>query len=178
MKLLLLSIVVGCALLVAVAKNTHGAPQSGIGLYGGVVGHAFYQPLLGGDARDFSSAGAALAGDAQFVWNDEWSVNPAFQVSLERITGGNIAGDLFAYSALLQVRRWRGDVYAAAHVAIYKEVIRAQVRTFGTGDGGFGVAAGWEAVGQPLINVQYDWERALTGERIQALRVQFGYRCH
>ena len=65
------------------------------------MGHAFYQPLSGGGARDFSSAGAALSGDAQFVWNDRWSVNPTIQFSLEHITGGNIEGDLLAYSAYI-----------------------------------------------------------------------------
>jgi len=168
-------IAVGCAHLLT-ASAVWGLPHNGIGLYTGPVGHSFVQRLVGGGIREFDSAGWGVAGDAQFVWNDQWSINPTMMFSLEKITEGNIEGDLVAYASALQVRRWWEDTYLGVHFGIYKEVIRAPTRTFGTGDGGIGFATGWEGDGGLLLNFQYDWERVLTGERIQAIRLQIGYR--
>ena len=153
-----------------------GLPRNGIGVQAGVVGHSFVQPLVGGGERDFTSAGPSLAADAQFVWSDRWSINPAVLFSPEKITGGNIEGELVSYAALLQLRHWRENGYLGVHIGIFKQVIRTPRRTFDTGDGGFGFAAGWEGERGLLLGVQYDWERAITGERIQALRAQIGYR--
>jgi hypothetical protein len=169
-----LAVLACCALLPA--GLARGGPQNGIGVYGGAVGHAFVQPLVGGGERDFTSAGPSLAADAQFVWTERWSINPAVLVSPERITGGNIEGELVSYASILQLRHWLGNGYLGAQIGIYKQVIRTPRRTFDTGDAGFGFAAGWEGERGLLFNVQYDWERALTGERIQALRAQLGYR--
>ena len=157
--------------------SVYGGPQNGIGLYGGAVWHSFFLPGTPRDF-DFTSAGVSVAADAQFVWNEHLSINPALLFSLEDIREGNREGEVASYSSTLQVRFWRGNGYIGGHIGIYRETIRTARQTLQTGDAGFGAAAGWERDDGLIFNLQYDWERAVTSETIQALRAHIGFRWH
>jgi hypothetical protein len=160
-----------------------GGPEAGLGLAGGPVYHRYRLPQDVGADLVFTSAGLSLSGDAQFVFDDRWSVNPALQFSYEPTTNmfegsGNTEGRVFAYAALFQVRCWLGNAYAALHLGVYQEVFRSRSgQVFERGHEGGGGAVGWEQPGGLTLALLGDVESPLPGaDRIFALRLNVGYR--
>ena len=156
-------------------ESAGAAPKNGIGLGAGLSWHSFLLPATPADV-DFTSAGLGITLDAQFVWNDSWSINPALLFSVEQSLDGPVERDVFAYGTILQARYWVGNAYLGGHFGIFKEAIRSRAQTLSTGDGGVGLAAGYEPGNGLIFNLQLDWERLLTGETILAARFIFGYR--
>jgi hypothetical protein len=172
-------------LLLSLAPRARAEPKSGLGLAAGPVHHRYRLLEDVGEDLVFSSTGLSLSGDAQFVFNDSWSVNPALQFSLEKTTNifnsvENTEGRVFAYSALFQLRHWLGNAYLALHLGVYQEVFRSRSgQVFERAHEGGGGAVGWESPGGLALALLGDVESPLPhADRIYALRFNIGYRWH
>lgn len=165
----------GLCLLLPTWSGAWAAPRNGIGLAIGPAAHSFFLPARPADI-EFDSAGIGLTADAQFVWTENWSINPAVVGSLEKSTNGPVDRDVESIAAILQVRYWSGDFYLGAHVGIYKSTIRSEIQTLFTEEGGIGMAAGYETGSGLIFNFQLDNEQVLSGNNILAARLLAGYR--
>lgn len=152
-------------------------PKNGIGLGAGISWHSFFLQATPNNI-DFSSAGIGFSADAQFVWNDHWSINPALLFAVENSLDGPIDRKVFHYSSILQVRYWLGAAFIGGHIGIFKEAITSDRQRFEIEEGGVGFAAGWEPGDGLIYLIQYDFERPLTSQDVRAFRAQIGFRWH
>ena len=156
-------------------QGARAAPRNGIGLGVDLTWHSFLLPYAPTDV-EFTSAGLGLTVDAQFVWTDSWSINPALLLSIEKTLYGPEDWDVLSYGTLLQVRYWVGNAFLAGHSGILIEVLRSEVQTLSTRGGVVGVAAGYEPGNGLIFNLQLDWERFEREGTILGARFLFGFR--
>lgn len=158
------------ATLVACSCAASAAPMNGFGAYVGVVG-----------AREAgqTSKGFSVGGDAQFVINDAWSLNPYLQVSAERVSKSVSASDSLAG---IHVRRWIGNWFVGGQAFFHARVLirdgSSENSTYGPG---LGAVGGYEAANGWGTALQFD---ALEGQFLSsvnqrnAVRLHMTYRWH
>jgi hypothetical protein len=118
-------------------------PQGGFGLAGGLALHAGRVPAIGGPGQSYSSGGASLAGDAQFVINERWSLNPYLLLSLER-SDAPLSATISNGAAGLELRRWRGGHYLGLRTGAYVELIASSTNVSTAYGPGLGMSLGGE----------------------------------
>ena len=127
-----------------------------------------------------TSSGVSLGGDAQFVLDGAWSINPCLMVSLERAsaTGQNVSDNLGG----IQFRRWLGPVYFGPQVFFHDRLLYGSGTVSSSQYGpGLGLVLGWEGAAGWSTGVQVDaleGQFLNPGDRRNALRVYAGYRWH
>jgi hypothetical protein len=167
----------GCALLLAAATAVAAAepgPHNGFGLAAGLAAHRVpVNPAP--EESTYTSAGASLAGDAQFVVNERWSLNPFLMLSLEHVHG-RVDGTASNGAAGFEVRRWASGFYAGLHVGYYVELLNARGNT-GTSYGpGLGASFGHESGSGFTWGVQVDAMRGFAAVIHGGLRLHVGWR--
>jgi hypothetical protein len=165
--------VVLCALA---GGQATAAPDNGFGLAGGVTAHHVEQRWDGGSNTRYDSAGLSLAGDAQFVASERWSLNPFLQLTLERVHG-DLEGAISNGSAGFQLRRWSDTLYLGVHAGYYVELqILHDVNRTRYGPG-IGAAIGVEPRDALGWGLQLDLPRvAVLSETRVALSLHLAYR--
>ena len=157
------------AIAVCSQATAYAAPQNGFGVYGGVIG---------ANENSATSKGLSLGTDAQFVINDDWSLNPYLMASAER---SSTSTTVFDELVGLQVRRWFGEWFIGGQAFVHDRLIHGngntQASAYGASPGlvaGVEYASGWGA------EVQADSFESTntTGVRRNAVRLQLTYRWH
>ena len=162
----------GLALLLALPTVLQAQAANGFGLaIGGVAASQ------GGR----SSSGLSVAGDAQFLLNSHWSLNPFLMVSVEKDSGSpkqNLSDNLGG----LQARRWFGQAYFGPQFFFHDRLLynggTASSSQYGPG---LGLEAGWEGRSGLTLGAQFDGMEGQflnAGNRRNAVRVHVGYRWH
>jgi hypothetical protein len=149
------------------ANLAFAGPANGIGFYGGVIGAS---------QAGVQSKGLSLGVDAQFMVNDNWSVNPYLMASAERDPDSTSLADGLAG---VQLRRWFGDWFVGGHMFEHDLITfrdgRVSSSAYGLAFGpvaGFENAAGWGAA------IQLDaFESTIEkGVRRNAVRLHLTHR--
>ena len=127
-----------------------------------------------------TSSGLSLGGDAQFVFDRAWSLNPFLMVSLERASATRqIVSDALGG---LQLRRWVGEYYVGPQLFFHDRLLVGGGTVSSSQYGpGVGLVAGWEGAGGFSAGAQVDaleGQFLNPGDRRNALRVYVGYRWH
>ncbi len=161
------------AAFIAVSASCTGivsaSPQNGIGVYAGGITAT---------ENGSTSNGVSLGTDAQFVLNDNWSLNPYLMISAERDSNSRTIADGLAG---LQARRWFGDWFIGGQVFEHDRIVsgngNVQSSAYGAAAGvlaGVEYANGWGA------EMQTDsFESTNTpGVRRNAVRLHVTYRWH
>jgi hypothetical protein len=157
------------AVITALSGALRAEPSNGFGVtLGGVVARQ------GGN----SSGGASLGGDAQFVLNPQWSINPYLMVSYERSKAlkQNLSDNLGG----IQARYWFDRIYVGPQVFFHDRLLyqggRVSSSTYGPG---IGAVLGWEGPSGCSVGAQLDALESQFGTGVaqrNALRVYLGYR--
>ena len=155
-------------------------PQDGFGLALGPVAHSAHITIAG-VKQHYTSSGAGLTADAQFVFSNQWSINPSIQFALEKARG-DITDTLTNSQAGLQLRHWSGNGFVAP-ILIYsvEDVISGGVVRRAEYGPGIGIMGGWEAPAGLTLAVQADAPESLffsSSKRRAGLWLQIGYRWH
>jgi hypothetical protein len=129
--------------LLALRSHPLAAPRSGFGLAGGPVAHRTEVLLIDLSTQRYDSAGLTLLGDAQFVVNERWSLNPFLMLSLERASG-DIRGTVSYGASGFQVRRWLEGLFVAGHLGYYVELLTDPRHSRTVYGEGLGLALGGE----------------------------------
>ena len=147
------------ALVVACATNgtSIAAPANGAAVGAGVIA-----------AREgeMSSRGLSIGADAQFVFNERWSLNPTIMISAERESASRRISDGLAG---VQLRRWVGDWFVGAHFFAHARAIIVDNTITRTNYGpAGGVVAGFEGTS--------GWGAALQIDAFENTNVQGTFR--
>ena len=162
----------GCAILWLTASAAQAAPDNGFGLYVGPI-HSNDSGLYG------TSRGVSVGADAQFMVNDDWSLNPYLNMTSEST---DQTFHLVNGTAGLQARRWFGGSWFLGAEYLFHDLL---LRNNGTVESsiygpGLGVAAGWESASHWSVMVEWDglegqgfsWS---SGNNRNDVRVVVGY---
>lgn len=123
------------ALLCLWGAAAQATPDNGLGVYLGPVGS--------NDSSVYgTSHGFAIGVDAQFVVNENWSLNPYLLISSETT---DRSFDVDNGEGGLQARYWMGPWFVGGQF-LFHDMLLKQGGTVGTSDYGpaLGLAAGWE----------------------------------
>jgi hypothetical protein len=115
----------------------HAAPNNGFGVYLGALSSSD-SSLYG------NSHGGLVAVDAQFIVNDQWSLNPYLLLDSES-TGQSF--DINNGEGGLQARYWMGGSLFVGGQFLFHDTLFKRGGTVGSSlyGPGIGVAAGWES---------------------------------
>lgn len=165
--------------LAALPVSALAEPQNGFGLAIGPTAH-HARVVAFGAHQTYNSAGFGITADAQFVVNDNWSINPVLQAALEK-AHGDITNNLGNSQAGLEFRRWFGNGFVAP-VLIYslEDVLKNGVQRAEYGPG-VGLVTGWESPAGLTVSLQVDAPESLyfsSNQRRAGAWLQFGYRWH
>ncbi len=156
-------------------------PQEGFSLAAGGMAHMAHDRFGDGPYRNYDSSGVALYGDAQFVVNQRWSLNPYLLLGLEKAHGDS-AQNLGNSSGGLQLRHWWGNGYAGANINYSIEQMlkggTVQSATFGPG---VGLDAGYESPSGLVFGAGLDFPQVLYfngTNHHSGVWVVLGYRWH
>jgi len=161
---------IGCMVIVAYCPAiTNAEPQNGFGFYGGVVGAT---------ENSVTSSGLSIGADAQFAFNNKWSLNPYIMTSMERSAiSTTISDELLG----LQLRRWFGDWFIGGHFFAHDRLNISNSTTQNSAYGlAFGVLAGVEYANGWGAEFQTDSFESgyYAGVFRNAVRLNLTYRWH
>lgn len=169
-----------CAALLLVPSLALAEPQDGFGIAVGPTSHTA-NVVISGVKQHYDSSGAGVTVDAQFVFNDSWSLNPSVQVAVEKATG-DLTNTLTNSEAGLQLRHWSGNWFVAP-VVLYsvEDVLQGSVVQRAEYGPGVGLIGGWESPSGLTLSLQADAPESLyfsTSQRRTGLWLDLGYRWH
>ncbi len=158
----------------------HADPQAGFGLALALSEHhadvSFNPPVF----ERYNSHGMGLAGDAQFVINPQWSLNPYLQWAYEY--SHDEAASLINASGGLTLRHWWNNVYLGPVLEYDVEGLLQNRRIVRSSFGpGLGLGLGYESVQGLTLGLQLDAPQALYFSRNQQRTgawLTLGYRWH
>lgn len=168
------------AALLLYAVDASAAPQEGFGLGLAASAHDVHMTSQNFSQR-YHSAGMGLVGDAQFVFSDSFSLNPALQLTVEKASG-DLTNTLVNSQAVLQFRCWRENTFIAPLLAYsVEDALSGSVIKRAEYGPGIGLAAGWESPDGVTLQAQADLPESLyfsSSQRRAGAWLSIGYRWH
>ncbi len=160
----------------SVAEN-----QDGFSLAVGPSAHYANVTVFNQSSRQvYESVGVGVYGDAQFVLDERWSLNPYLQTAWEH-SHGQLNTPLLNSEGGLQLRRWYNNFYLGGALNFSSEQV-LQHQGIVRADFGPGVSAvfGWENPDGLTYGLQLDAPQSGNGgvSHRAAVAVWCGYRWH
>ncbi|NNM52151.1 MAG: hypothetical protein HKM02_07985 [Pseudomonadales bacterium] len=165
--------------LLLMTKAVLADPQNGFSFAIGSAYHDAHVSINGVPQQHYKGPGLGIGGDAQFVVNEHWSVNPFLQAAAEYATG-DLRTHLFNSQGGLEIRRWWGNVYVSPMLdESAEQLYKGATITRATFGPGVGLATGWESSHGWLVRLQADAPEILyfsANQRRAGAWLLVGYR--
>ena len=166
-------------MLLLLAPASVADPQNGFSFAIGAAYHDARVSINDVPMEHYQASGLGIDGDAQFVVNEHWSVNPFLQAAAEYATG-DLRTHLFNSQGGLEIRHWWGNVYVSPMLDFGAEQLyKGATITRASFGPGVGLATGWESPQGWLIRLQADAPESLyfsANQRRAGAWLLFGYR--
>ena len=168
-------------LLLLFPALSHADPQPGFGLALALAEHHADVSFNQAPFQVYNSHGAGLAGDAQFVINPNWSLDPYLEFAYEH-SHGDVQTALINASGGLMLRHWWQNVYVGPALEYGGEgLLQNQTVSRSSFGPGVGVGLGYESPRGLTLGLQVDAPQALyfsRNQRRSGAWLTLGYRWH